>query len=104
MTKKPFIVGDRVRVYDRSKIYTGVVTAVSCCGEVMSVRTGNETESDIYHPRQLRRLKPKRKPREYWLNVNVNGHVVGVDHESGKCVMVGTTVVHVVEKFEKVKP
>lgn len=61
--KKPFAVGERVAVYDQDRV-TGVITKV-ISDTMCMVRVAKEDFDCEYHVKQLRRLKPKREPREW---------------------------------------
>lgn len=74
--KKPFKVGDRVRIYCAIEPFTGAIDSVfpSECLliHVDDIFTGglNINKQRIAHPKQCRRLKPKKKKEKMrvWLN------------------------------------
>ena len=74
MTK--FKVGDRVAIYCDSGRATGTVTGAGpddCDGyNIVKVKNDFYNDEFIYHPKQLRKLKPKPKqpeaPEEVWVN------------------------------------
>lgn len=87
MTKRenPFRVGDRVRGYKvqtvdfapQAVFCEGVVEKV--VGEIVEVSTkASHTGMARFHWKQCRRLKSKRKMREFWVLINSDGVPLGV--------------------------
>lgn len=65
-----FKAGDRVAAYDRTIRRTGVVETHTNPGWVyvrFDERTEDKTLAAAFLPEAVRRLKPKRKLREFWL-------------------------------------
>lgn len=63
-------VGDRVSVVlDNGVKYRGTVKQLMPFGNLMLdlFRTGSPVVYPVVHPKQCRRLKPKRKAREIWI-------------------------------------
>lgn len=114
--KEPFKVGDRVAVYgpdssgERHEFagcmdgYRGTVTDVN-----PTVINGIKVRMDKYgsptlymHPKQCRRLRPKRKAREIWVNVYDDGKHLGYNcHEDA---LKGGTNTHGAYRGEGGKP
>lgn len=72
MTPK-FSVGMRVAVYDVAGRKVGKVTLVNPDSVLVVMPHDAGTMQAFYHPKQLRKLKPKRKAREWegeWMTVN----------------------------------
>jgi hypothetical protein len=73
--KHQFKVGDRVAVYDRGKRYVG---NIECADPYIMVRCDLRCDGGVLfraHPKQIRKLKPKKKKitHEVWLNLYPNG-------------------------------
>jgi hypothetical protein len=87
-----FKVGDRVRAYGSSVIQShtsddgpikGVVNSI--LGESVEVATDCGSYY-TFHVKQLRRLKPKAKPREFWVNVYPDHCSIWTDKGSAELV------------------
>ena len=64
-----FKVGDRVRVYGPTFQYYGEVgTIVGMFELVFTVKIDSDNRNYNFHPKQLRRLKPRKKRLEMWIN------------------------------------
>jgi hypothetical protein len=91
-------VGDRVRVYGRE--WNGVGAKFYFDGSVDGFKDGNiivDTPETTFHchPKQCRRLRPKKR-REWWVEIDDLGQILwGRDHKMvlGR----GTEVIHVRE-------
>lgn len=85
--RKPFEKGERVAVYDGPNRFTGEVAETTGPGFPGSVcvlfRVRNWHGKHLFHENQLRRLKPKRKPREFWSFVKEGGSVCFVKTGTG---------------------
>jgi hypothetical protein len=69
--KKPFKVGDRIRVYNGLNKYEGVIADIESSGLIFVCRDLLCSFAGPFQPKQCRRLKPKpvkREPREIWMN------------------------------------
>ncbi len=66
-----FNIGDRVAVYGGRERVVGIVSRFGTNESygLIWVETDREGPDLIAHPNQLRKLKPKRKAREFWINV-----------------------------------
>ena len=80
MTEKKLEVGDRVAVYNVNRV-VGVVQAV---GLESTDKSGkiypmiDVSGAGYVHPKQCRRLKPRRKAREFWLTKQNAGERMAV--------------------------
>lgn len=65
---KPFSVGERVRVYHRNSVFNGKIDSIKPTGEVRVIEDGFYSVHDEspFHPKQCRRLKPKKR-RRVWV-------------------------------------
>lgn len=75
MKRKEIKVGDRVRVYDITGVYNTVV--IDICGDICT--TQNHAQ---YHLKQIRKLKPKKKAREWWLKFNTSNYTITFNNET----------------------
>lgn len=66
-----FKVGERVAVYTGGGRIHGVVQEIK--GDRILVRSRDDTFEAFFHPKQLRRLLPKKPRREFWVNVYADG-------------------------------
>jgi hypothetical protein len=66
-----FKVGDRVRAYMTYYVSIGVVKKITSTGKLVVVRDGSNG-SFAYHPKQCRRLKPKKERRRIWVVGDLN--------------------------------
>ena len=76
--KHTFKVGERVAAYDETRLIAWVRRVTPTL--VFVTFNKYATDEYPYHPKQLRRLKSKKKkaPREFWLNIYLNsmaGHI-----------------------------
>lgn len=74
---KEFKVGERVRVFgwfadDWAKTIDGNIVDLDRDGAIV-VSDGEDDDGYYCHPKQLRRLKPKRKARTVWVKFTANG-------------------------------
>lgn len=58
--KEPFKIGDRVRVYDSTNVFTAIFTSMHAKKGMLWVKDENGVMTDWY-VQQCRRLKPKEK-------------------------------------------
>lgn len=80
MTKRAFKVGERVRFYDGDYSEIGVVKKLNDNGTLDVDEPG--TGIWCLHPKQCRRLKPKRKPRRVWMLAEAIREIEALDPTS----------------------
>ena len=73
MTTHNFKVGDRVAIYSSDRM-VGTVDEIRSDGSIWCrvSRNGQPYWNGLTHPKQLRRLKPKKR-REFWIKESVSG-------------------------------
>lgn len=107
---KPFVVGERVAVYNESRRKIGAVIKIAHDGNLI-IRYDNKgvvemfPEHWVMHPKKCRHLKPKKKPREWWINI-YEDQTFNYGHEqAAKLASIGIDsfieTVHVREVLEK---
>lgn len=68
-----FKAGDRIAVYDYTREVGKVTTVFDDDEEIIGVWFDIDSEEHVVHVKQCRRLKPKIKPREIFINEYDNG-------------------------------
>lgn len=72
-----FKVGDRVAIYQDGCRWLGRVKTVDATGGDESVLVQYDIAGEFWlHPKQLRRLKPKAKAREWWVAKQNAGPII----------------------------
>ncbi len=70
--KNPFNVGDRVLCEDTKGIL-GIAKVIESYDYTVTIETGDGIDHYV-HWRQCKKLKPKKKPREIWVNAYFDGY------------------------------